>query len=90
MLKTNGQEIIISNPSDIPDISLVDEIREPYVNISICIPEKFVGSTIKLCQERRGTQVDIKYFGSDRVQIIYDLPLSEMVFDFYDHLKSSK
>lgn len=66
----------------------VESIKEPMVDISIHVPNEFVGKIIKLCEDKRGRQKDLKYLTKDRVQIIYDLPLSEMVFDFYDQLKS--
>lgn len=83
-----GEELVVSNPSELPDMALVESIQEPIVNLSIHVPNEYVGAIIKLCQERRGIQTDLKYITSDRVQIVYDLPLSEMVFDFYDQLKS--
>jgi GTP-binding protein LepA len=83
-----GEEMVVSNPSELPDMALVESIQEPIVAISIHVPNDYVGSIIKLCQDRRGIQTDLKYITSERVQIQYDLPLSEMVFDFYDQLKS--
>lgn len=83
-----GEETIVSNPSELPDLAEVESIQEPMVDLSIHVPNEFVGAIIKLCQERRGIQQDLKYITKERVQIIYDLPLSEMVFDFYDQLKS--
>lgn len=84
----SGEEIFVENPSDLPDQGLIAEIREPIVEVSIHLPNEHVGKIIKLCTDRRGMQKEIKYITTDRVQLIYDLPLSEMVFDFYDHLKS--
>lgn len=84
----DGEETIVSNPSELPDLAEVESIQEPMVDLSIHVPNEFVGAIIKLCQERRGIQQDLKYITKDRVQIMYDLPLSEMVFDFYDQLKS--
>ena len=83
-----GEELTVSNPSELPPMGEIESIQEPVVSISIHVPNEFVGQIIKLCQERRGIQTDLKYITSDRVQIMYDLPLSEMVFDFYDQLKS--
>ena len=83
-----GEEEMIDNPSDLPDMGLVEAISEPVVEISIHVPNEFVGQIITLCQKRRGIQQDINYITSDRVQVVYLLPLSEMVFDFYDQLKS--
>jgi GTP-binding protein LepA len=83
-----GEELSVSNPSELPEMGEIESIQEPIVAISIHVPNEFVGQIIKLCQERRGIQTDLKYITSERVQIMYDLPLSEMVFDFYDQLKS--
>jgi GTP-binding protein LepA len=83
-----GEELTVSNPSELPPMGEIESIQEPVVSISIHVPNEFVGQIIKLCQDRRGIQTDLKYITSDRVQIMYDLPLSEMVFDFYDQLKS--
>ncbi|CAM9890304.1 unnamed protein product [Chrysoparadoxa australica] len=86
--KTDGEELLISNPSEMPDVGEIESIEEPVVALSIHLPNEFVGAIIKLCEERRGRQTDMKYLTEERVQIFYDLPLSEMVFDFYDKLKS--
>ncbi len=83
----DGEIIDVDNPSDLPDSSLYTEIKEPIVELSIHVPNDFVGAIIKLCEQRRGRQKEIRYITEERVQIIYDLPLSEMVFDFYDKLK---
>ncbi len=82
-----GESYEIDNPADYPDISSIEKILEPILEISIHVPNDYVGNVIRLCEERRGVQQEIKYITTDRVQIIYDLPLSEMVFDFYDKLK---
>ncbi len=84
---TSGEDVIISNPSDMPEIGNIDSIKEPIVFVTIHVPNDYVGNIIKLCEERRGTQVNINYLTQDRVQISYDLPLSEIVIDFYDKLK---
>lgn len=86
--KNNGEEIIVSNPSEMPEPGLFETISEPVVNLSIHVPNDYVGKIITLCEERRGIQTGLNYLTEERVQIIYDLPLSEMVFDFYDKLKS--
>jgi GTP-binding protein LepA len=85
---TDGKVIQVDNPSDMPDANYIETITEPIVAITIHVPNEFVGRIIKLCEERRGVQTDLKYITTDRVQLIYELPLSEMVFDFYDKLKS--
>ena len=84
---SDGEEFEIDNPSKMPEQTLIEEIYEPMVALSIHVPNEFVGRIIKLCEERRGRQNELKYITEDRVQVIYDLPLSEMVFDFYDKLK---
>ena len=83
----DGTHIDVENPADLPEPGDFESISEPYVKISIHVPNEFVGRIIKLCEERRGIQTDLNYITEDRVQISYDLPLSEMVFDFYDKLK---
>lgn len=87
VLKTDGEEITISNPSEMPEPGKIESIQEPMVSLSIHCPNEYVGRMITLCEERRGIQNQIKYITADRVQVMYDLPLSEMVFDFYDKLK---
>ncbi len=83
----DGTSIDVENPADLPEPGDFESISEPYVKISIHVPNEFVGRIIKLCEERRGIQTDLNYITEDRVQVSYDLPLSEMVFDFYDKLK---
>jgi GTP-binding protein LepA len=83
-----GDKIIVDNPSKLPDPSTIDQILEPTVKLSIHLPNEYVGKIIKLCEDRRGRQQAINYITEDRVQLIYILPLSEMMFDFYDQLKS--
>ncbi|MTI42487.1 GTP-binding protein LepA [Roseibium hamelinense] len=87
MTMTDGAEIDLHNPADMPDVVKIDEIREPWIRASIMTPDEFLGGILKLCQERRGIQVDLSYVGS-RALVAYDLPLNEVVFDFYDRLKS--
>ena len=77
----------ISNPSELPEPGEYECIEEPVVALSIHVPNEFVGNIIKLCTDRRGRQTDMKYITEERVQLFYDLPLSEMVYDFYDKLK---
>jgi GTP-binding protein LepA len=87
VIMPDGTEIFVDNPSKMPDPSKFEIIQEPFVTISIHVPNEYVGRMITLCEDRRGVQKEIKYITQDRVQVIYDLPLSEMVFDFYDKLK---
>ncbi len=89
MVRTKkGEEMLIDNPSELPEMGDLEWIKEPKVEISIHVPNEYVGRIIKLCEERRGIQLDLKYLTPERVQVTYSLPLSEMVFDFYDQLKS--
>ncbi|MBZ0216756.1 MAG: translation elongation factor 4 [Fimbriimonadaceae bacterium] len=83
----DGSEIELHNPVDMPDVVKVSEIREPWIRATILSPDEYLGGILKLCQERRGIQVDLSYAGS-RAMVTYDLPLNEVVFDFYDRLKS--
>ncbi|HEY7300458.1 MAG TPA: translation elongation factor 4 [Xanthobacteraceae bacterium] len=84
---TNGKEVEIHNPVDMPDPVHVKEIDEPWIRATILTPDEYLGSVLKLCQDRRGIQVELTYVGS-RAMVKYDLPLNEVVFDFYDRLKS--
>ena len=84
---TNGEEIEIHNPVDMPDPMKIREIREPWIQATILTPDEYLGAILKLCQERRGSQIDLNYVGN-RAMVKYDLPLNEVVFDFYDRLKS--
>ncbi|WP_421725077.1 translation elongation factor 4 [Bauldia sp.] len=84
---TNGEEIELHNPADMPDPVKVREIAEPWLRATIMTPDEYLGGILKLCQERRGVQVDLSYVGN-RAMVQYDLPLNEVVFDFYDRLKS--
>ncbi|MBF0361816.1 MAG: elongation factor 4 [Oligoflexia bacterium] len=88
ILLSDGKLTTIDNPSLMPNPSFIEHVREPIVEISIHTPNEFVGNIIKLCEDRRGQQIELKYITTDRVQLVYELPLVEMVFDFYDKLKS--
>ena len=83
----NGTEISIHNPVDMPDVMQILEIEEPWIEATILTPDDYLGSVLKLCQDRRGTQKELTYVGN-RAMVKYDLPLNEVVFDFYDRLKS--
>ena len=83
----NGEQIIVENPSRLPDIGKIEEIREPIITAFIFLPQDYVGPVITLCNQKRGSQIDMRYHGR-QVQMIYELPLSEVVFDFFDKLKS--
>jgi len=77
----------LHNPADMPDLVRIDHIEEPWIRATILTPDDYLGSILKLCQDRRGVQVDLSYVGK-RAMLVYDLPLNEVVFDFYDRLKS--
>jgi GTP-binding protein LepA len=85
---TDGSVLEVHNPTDYPDPSRIAEVREPYVRASILAPKDYIGQIMELCQERRGTHQGMHFLSSDRVQVIYDLPLAEIVLDFFDQLKS--
>ena len=82
-----GQEMVLHNPADMPDPSSIKSIEEPMVRATIMVPDEYLGSILKLCTERRGEQEDLTYVGN-RAMVVYKIPLSEIVFDFYDRLKS--
>jgi GTP-binding protein LepA len=79
--------IDLHNPADMPDLTHVDHIEEPRIKATILVPDEYLGDVLKLCQDRRGIQIDLTYAGA-RAMVVYDLPLNEVVFDFYDRLKS--
>ena len=84
----NGKELEIENPAHWPDPGLIDEVSEPYIRAEIYTPKEYIGPLLTLCEEKRGIQKEIKYLSPDRVVIVYELPFSEVVLDFYDKLKS--
>jgi len=83
----DGEVTQLHNPADMPDLTLVDHLEEPRIKATILVPDEYLGDVLKLCQDRRGIQMDLTYAGS-RAMVVYDLPLNEVVFDFYDRLKS--
>src|SRR5215218_9216290 len=85
---TDGEVVQVHNPTDMPDPARISETREPYVKASILTPKEYIGQIMELCQERRGEHSGMHYLSSERVQLYYDLPLSEIVLDFFDQLKS--
>ncbi len=85
---TDGTMINLDNPSNLPDLTLVREIQEPYVTADIMTPKEYVGPLMELCQERRGIYLDLEYFDDTRMILKYELPLSEIVYNFFDKLKS--
>jgi GTP-binding protein LepA len=85
---TDGREVVVHSPADMPDRANIESIEEPYIRATILCPKEFVGAVMELCQERRGTHVDMTYLSQERLQLHYDLPLAEIVLDFFDQLKS--
>ena len=84
---TDDTQIDLHNPADLPDVMKIRSIAEPWIKATILVPDEYLGSVLKLCQDRRGNQLELTYAGS-RAMLIYELPLNEVVFDFYDRLKS--
>ncbi|HAJ46551.1 MAG TPA: elongation factor 4, partial [Alphaproteobacteria bacterium] len=82
-----GDMIELHNPADMPDVVYIAKIEEPWIKATIFVPDEYLGSVLKLCEDRRGRQVDLTYAGA-RAMVVYRLPLNEVVFDFYDRLKS--
>ena len=87
--KTNGEFLLIDNPAKLPDQTLIAKIEEPYIKLTVHMPAEYVGAVMTLLNDRRGIQDKLDYVTSDRVSLYYELPLNEMVFDFFDRLKSS-
>ncbi|WP_108125959.1 translation elongation factor 4 [Saccharospirillum mangrovi] len=87
ILKTDGEVVQVANPSQLPAVNNIEEFREPIVRANILVPQEHVGNVIMLCEERRGTQKDMQFMGS-QVSVVYDLPMAEIVMDFFDRLKS--
>jgi len=85
---TGGEVLPVHNPTDYPDPATIEEVREPYIRASILTPKEYVGAVMELCQERRGDHAGMHYLSAERVQITYDIPLVEIVLDFFDQLKS--
>jgi GTP-binding protein LepA len=87
-LRNNAGEVVVDNPSTMPPVGDIERILEPYIKAQIITPTEYIGAIMKLCQERRGTYINTQYLDTKRVDISYELPLAEIVFDFYDKLKS--
>jgi GTP-binding protein LepA len=87
VLMNSGEVLRIENPAKLPDLSKVAEVREPIITATIFLPQDYVGPVITLCNQKRGTQVDMRYHGR-QVQLVYDMPMNEVVMDFFDRLKS--
>ncbi len=88
VVKTNGDIVRIDNPSKLPNPSLVEHIREPYVKARIMTPQEYVGPIMELCQERRGIYLDLVYLDDLRMEVVYEIPLAEVIYNFFDKLKS--
>jgi GTP-binding protein LepA len=85
---TDGETLEVHSPVDMPDRARIAEIREPFIRATVLVPKDYVGQVMELCQDRRGTHIGMTFFSPTRVQIQYDLPLAEIVLDFFDQLKS--
>jgi len=85
---TNGEMKVIDNPSKLPDPAQIERIEEPFIKATIITPERYIGNVLQLCQERRGNQLGLQYLDPTRSMLIYEIPLNEIVLDFYDRLKS--
>ncbi|MFZ7103408.1 MAG: translation elongation factor 4 [Peptococcaceae bacterium] len=86
--KTNGEVLLVDNPANLPTVQMIEILEEPYVNATMMVPTDFVGPVMELSQERRGTFINMEYLSETRVMLKYDLPLSEIVYDFFDQLKT--
>lgn len=89
VIKNNGEKIPVSNPSELPDPVMIDEIHEPYIKAQVILPSEYIGNVMKLCMDRRGILINQSYLTQTRVELVFELPLAEIVFDFYDKLKST-
>jgi GTP-binding protein LepA len=87
--KTNGDHLMIDNPAKMPEPTLIEVIEEPFIKLTIHMPAEFVGAVMALLNERRGVQIKMDYVSRGRVALVYEMPLNEMVFDFFDRLKST-
>lgn len=86
---TNGEELVVSNPSEMPEPVKIESVEEPYVKANIMVPNEYVGAVMEICQRKRGNFMTMDYLDEIRVNVVYELPLSEIVYDFFDRLKSS-
>ncbi|MGG0778077.1 translation elongation factor 4 [Bacillus rugosus] len=86
---TDGEKVVVDNPSNMPDPQTIERIEEPYVKATMMVPNDYVGAVMELCQGKRGNFIDMQYLDANRVSIIYDMPLAEIVYEFFDQLKSS-
>lgn len=86
---TDGEKVVVDNPSNMPDPQKIERVEEPYVKVTMMVPNDYVGAVMELCQGKRGNFIDMQYLDANRVSIIYDMPLAEIVYEFFDQLKSS-
>ncbi|MDR0126840.1 translation elongation factor 4 [Bacillus zhangzhouensis] len=86
---TDGEKLIVDNPSNLPDPQKIERIEEPYVKATMMVPNDYVGSVMELCQGKRGNFIDMQYLDANRVSIVYEIPLAEIVYEFFDQLKSN-
>ncbi|MBC6974527.1 elongation factor 4 [Bacillus sp. Xin] len=86
---TSGEDLIVDNPSNMPDPQSIDRVEEPFVKAAIMVPNDYVGAVMEICQGKRGTFIDMQYLDETRVTLTYEIPLSEIVYDFFDQLKSN-
>ena len=86
---TSGEDLIVDNPSNMPDPQSIDRVEEPFVKATIMVPNDYVGAVMEICQGKRGTFLDMQYLDETRVTLTYEIPLSEIVYDFFDQLKSN-
>jgi GTP-binding protein LepA len=88
LIMSDGDQVIIDNPALYPDPTLIDATEEPFIRATIMVPDRYMGAVMKLCLDRRGININYQYLTSDRLEMIFELPLAEVIFDFYDKLKS--
>lgn len=86
---TDGEKVVVDNPSNLPDPQKIERIEEPYVKATMMVPNDYVGSVMELCQGKRGNFIDMQYLDANRVSIVYEIPLAEIVYEFFDQLKSN-
>lgn len=86
--KSDGETLIVNNPSELPEVSRLDSVEEPYIKATIITKAEYVGSIIKLCMDKRGVIINQTYLTTDRIEMVFEMPLGEIVFDFYDKLKT--
>jgi GTP-binding protein LepA len=84
----DGESLIVDNPALYPDPTLIEKAKEPFIKAAIIVPERYMGAVMKLCLDRRGISINYQYLTSDRLEMSFELPLAEVIYDFYDRLKS--